>query len=114
MPTLYRCDYCMKVNESMKTCGKCRNIRYCSNECQKEDWAKHKMSCGDTLPKSKEGKIYTGNDHLNSYRKTHKEQWSHITEPHCMICGDVDSECPLVRTACGILCKECEQIQLNM
>jgi hypothetical protein len=28
-----------------KVCGKCKCIRYCSQECQKEDWSNHKLLC---------------------------------------------------------------------
>lgn len=29
-------------------CGKCNKIKYCSRECQVEDWAKHKPCCNVT------------------------------------------------------------------
>ncbi|KAF9068333.1 hypothetical protein BDP27DRAFT_1327471 [Rhodocollybia butyracea] len=29
----------------MKVCAKCHHVRYCSKECQKENWRVHKMIC---------------------------------------------------------------------
>ena len=42
-----QCNYC-KISEkgcSMKQCGRCKMIRYCSVECQKSDWKQHKKTC---------------------------------------------------------------------
>ena len=29
----------------LKKCGRCARVRYCSRECQKDDWASHKQCC---------------------------------------------------------------------
>lgn len=29
----------------LSTCGRCRFALYCCQECQKQDWTKHKVSC---------------------------------------------------------------------
>jgi hypothetical protein len=29
----------------MKKCSRCRNATYCSVECQKQDWNRHKTEC---------------------------------------------------------------------
>nr|XP_018905173.1 PREDICTED: uncharacterized protein LOC109035832 isoform X2 [Bemisia tabaci] len=33
------------TEETLKKCSKCRAVKYCSRECQKTDWSKHKPVC---------------------------------------------------------------------
>lgn len=37
--------FCKCGKEAPLICGKCKLERYCSRECQKEDWKKHKDIC---------------------------------------------------------------------
>lgn len=30
---------------ALQVCGRCKNVRYCSSVCQKEDWKSHKSHC---------------------------------------------------------------------
>ena len=41
------CDTCKKRSSytKMKKCSRCRNATYCSVECQKQDWNRHKTEC---------------------------------------------------------------------
>jgi MYND finger len=41
------CDTCKKRSSytKMKKCSRCRNATYCSVECQKQDWNRHKVEC---------------------------------------------------------------------
>jgi len=40
------CKTCSKYTEgSMKRCGNCKKRWYCSDLCQKKDWANHKKNC---------------------------------------------------------------------
>jgi hypothetical protein len=41
------CDTCKKKSSytKMKKCSRCRNATYCSVECQKQDWNRHKVEC---------------------------------------------------------------------
>lgn len=45
------CNWCWAgydtiLNNAMR-CGRCRNIYYCSSECQKKDWPNHRLNCDD-------------------------------------------------------------------
>ncbi|KAF7297319.1 MYND-type domain-containing protein [Mycena indigotica] len=48
-PTQAVCDNCWKIRDKscLRRCGKCRSLKYCSVECQKEDWGRrgHKHNC---------------------------------------------------------------------
>jgi hypothetical protein len=41
------CDTCKKRSSytKMKKCSRCRSATYCSVECQKQDWNRHKATC---------------------------------------------------------------------
>ena len=34
-------------DKPLVNCGKCKNIYYCSRECQKTDWKRHKIRCAN-------------------------------------------------------------------
>ena len=48
VPDTPGCSYCNIVCKTRKCAGKCGGVvRYCSVECQKQDWAyEHKNKCG--------------------------------------------------------------------
>jgi len=39
-----QCKLCCK-SQNLQRCSKCKKSKYCSIECQKEDWKKHKLYC---------------------------------------------------------------------
>ncbi|KKY32509.1 putative mynd finger family protein [Diaporthe ampelina] len=45
-----RCTNCggleAKGGGALMKCARCKTVRYCSAECQKKDWKKHRMECG--------------------------------------------------------------------
>ncbi len=42
------CDYChLAGTASMQYCGSCRKAAYCNATCQRNDWYRHKVDCGD-------------------------------------------------------------------
>ena len=46
-----KCSNCGRLpNEttSLKRCAKCQSAAYCTKECQRNDWARHKLTCTAT------------------------------------------------------------------
>lgn len=39
------CEYCNKQKSKMFKCSRCLIVRYCSPECQKNHWSRHKLGC---------------------------------------------------------------------
>ena len=42
----HACEYCLAVapdGEKLQACGRCKTVRYCNAECQRADWARHKL-----------------------------------------------------------------------
>ena len=52
------CHTCHKVaqDNALKTCSRCKKVKYCSKECQVKDWKLHKKNCRKIVkvPKKKE------------------------------------------------------------
>lgn len=44
-PSLLECDHCGTELETTKRCSKCWTAMYCSGDCQKKDWSRHKPLC---------------------------------------------------------------------
>ena len=42
------CHVCQGT-ESLKYCGRCKTVKYCSVDCQKQDWADHKPRCKPSI-----------------------------------------------------------------
>jgi len=47
LPLARNCAYChsLKPKMKIKRCGSCQLTRYCSVDCQRADWARHKTMC---------------------------------------------------------------------
>ncbi|XP_034158088.1 N-lysine methyltransferase SMYD2-B [Pangasianodon hypophthalmus] len=41
----YTCEHCFARKEGLSKCGKCKKAFYCNVECQRGDWAMHKLEC---------------------------------------------------------------------
>lgn len=41
-----KCVSCGTVPKDVKVCGKCREARYCNQDCQRAHWPLHKVHCG--------------------------------------------------------------------
>jgi hypothetical protein len=44
-PDVPNCETCGMSYENLKKCGRCYSVRYCSDECQRDDWPLHKRVC---------------------------------------------------------------------
>jgi tetratricopeptide (TPR) repeat protein len=44
-PSRNVCAKCGKTDIPLKQCGQCKQVKYCSRECQKSDWSRHKKVC---------------------------------------------------------------------
>lgn len=53
------CANCHKSDKKNKKCSACGFVHYCSKECQKSDWKKHKSLCKDSVAKLKEAESTT-------------------------------------------------------
>ena len=42
---VYECNHCSSKQINMRKCANCMKARYCSTECQKEDWPTHQKDC---------------------------------------------------------------------
>jgi hypothetical protein len=45
----YICCKCLKRMKRMKRCSVCKNIYYCSKNCQNKDWGSHKKICNKKI-----------------------------------------------------------------
>ena len=50
------CGYCGKSDGKMSKCSVCKNANYCSKECQKLAWKKHKPRCNEMKKERKDAK----------------------------------------------------------
>jgi len=49
----FECSQCGKPNAILR-CGRCKNSRYCSQQCQKAAWPLHKNMCSKAKPSKKQ------------------------------------------------------------
>ena len=49
-----KCGYSQCTKSGSNFCSKCRDIMYCSKECQKKDWSNHKKECQSIEDKCKQ------------------------------------------------------------
>ena len=45
VPDINICAGCGAANRSLRRCGRCRSVHYCSRECQRGHWSIHRFQC---------------------------------------------------------------------
>lgn len=45
VPVITKCSNCNKKAEKLSNCSACQTVAYCSKECQRIDWPRHKTDC---------------------------------------------------------------------
>lgn len=46
-----------KAGNPLLRCSKCKTVKYCSPDCQKKDWKKHKQMCKQVQEKGKQAQM---------------------------------------------------------
>ena len=98
MTNLTRCNTCYITSKQMKVCSRCNIIRYCSRECQSQDWSNHKLICIKST-KQKHNKIV--------------DMYEYIDVLHCFVCGSIEAQCILIKLDIGTICNKCQHIHVN-
>lgn len=48
-PTRTVCNFCRQTANKLLTCGTCREVVYCTVQCQKNDWSSHRGPCQSAI-----------------------------------------------------------------
>lgn len=62
------CSHCSKTpdeNGPFQRCGACKVARYCSKDCQKADWEKHKALCKSLRKSNQNEDSFVSGSHLD-------------------------------------------------
>ena len=72
-----KCSYCSSSDTMLRRCTACYKVRYCSEDCQKKHWSRHKREC---IRKTEDGKELTKQSNLNPNMS---EEVSIVTCSYC-------------------------------
>lgn len=61
------CNACKKEDTELLRCGKCKQSYYCNIDCQKQDWATHRINC--KLPNSEHPDPNSNKENVNNKKK---------------------------------------------
>jgi hypothetical protein len=102
---------CLCGKKSTKLCSNCHLIFYCSRQCEKDDYKKHKKICQDFRTIEKENRL--------TYDKLEESSLSDMRdvlklnnkpEKKCYLCEN-DKELKIFEG--GIFCNNCLEIQIS-
>ena len=101
------CDHCHKSGAQSK-CGKCREVYYCSKECQVNDWKSHKSSCLETHMIM--SKYLESIRIMNDYIRDHEN----VDLVPCVSCGEVFELSGAIELQCShFYCMDCLSSNLS-
>ena len=112
-----KCDCCSKYSPDIKKCTRCKEVQYCSKECQTKHWPVHSSSCKAPSISNVQGSkpvlkdtSTTGKPHFKSTEDTHCSYCNEVSESlkKCIRCKEVQycgRECrvnhwPMHKTEC--------------
>jgi ankyrin repeat protein len=88
------CTVCSKSSGSIKRCGQCAAVHYCSPTCQAADWPKHKLACARLKEAKKMSAKAAPSVDVNNVSAA----------PHCEWCSKLSGE----SGAALLLCSRCK------
>ena len=62
-----QCEVCLAWEA--KTCGACKSVRYCSRDCQRQDWERHRPACKKAAAALKKKKALAKSPKKKSFSK---------------------------------------------
>ena len=69
------CSHCNDAMATLKTCTtRCREARYCSQECQQQDWKKHKPRCNQMFQAAKAQIDQNNQNYLQQMKERKNEE----------------------------------------
>jgi tetratricopeptide (TPR) repeat protein len=55
------CRFCQKPDAKLR-CGRCKSVKYCSRDCQQDDWKIHKSACAKQKSKNQSSRADSGGE----------------------------------------------------
>ncbi|XP_046573155.1 uncharacterized protein LOC124281171 [Haliotis rubra] len=115
MSTNSACSVCERRSPKLKACSKCHLTPYCSKECQRKDWKRHKAWC-EGIQKSFSNRETSQQEHDTAITKGQTSSSGAVSGGLNQAKGgkspvDISGSAPQERKACNWCQKVCEQYQ---
>ncbi|KAJ7500245.1 hypothetical protein B0H11DRAFT_1996746 [Mycena galericulata] len=66
---------------SMRRCSQCQTVHYCSTECQRADWAKHKVWCKAEVQRAKIEQSFIDKNEIGAHVAEDFDAWRGVMGP---------------------------------
>lgn len=101
--TAFECSYCSRRSRDLLRYSRCKEVNYCSKDCQKGHWEEgHKEHCKTS---GSQGKImfqadisYNRNHNINTHHNNHQRSWYQNVNPKLIT--DLHLFCLLMMVIC--------------